>query len=84
MAEQERIIGTLVLVADEGDGPETRRAVADQVALLHQGPVVVLPHGWRIIDPKQLRALLDQVEVEKTPQPVQEYRLGVESGCHSK
>lgn len=63
MADNERIVGTLVLVADEGDGPATRRAVAEQVASVHQGPVVVLPHNWRIIDAKQLRAMLDQVEL---------------------
>lgn len=76
MAEQERIVGTLVLVADEGDGPATRRAVAEQVASVHQGPVVVLPHNWRIIDPKRLRAYLDHTELETAPRLVQEYKMG--------
>jgi hypothetical protein len=56
------ITGTMVLVASETASPQEREDAVGQACAVHQGPVVVLPHGWTAMPVELVRAQLDAIE----------------------
>lgn len=56
------ITGTMVIIAPEAMSPNDLRDAVNQACAVHQGPVVVLPHGWSAMPVDIVRAQLDAIE----------------------
>jgi len=58
---------TLILVAPQHTSVEQRDTMAIEASNHHDGPVLVLAHGWVVADPNGVRRALDDIESRKAP-----------------
>lgn len=57
---------TLILVAPPHTSVEQRDTMAIDASNHHDGPVLVLAHGWLVTDPEGVRRALDEIEGQRT------------------